>query len=216
VAWKKEEGTLMFRGSWAKAAGLIAVAVGLTLGVGVTPAHASASVQICAQHGTGYCLNDWGDGGSGNPVKMYDNDYTQNNNFELDLIDACDGNDYITSACESGWGSEGSYLAEIQAVTFEIQYVNDPFYCVGTNTSTGEAILVACGTITGSGAGYGAIMAGVDVSGVCSPAYNLGEEATDRYWDSNEDALYFLQSGGAIGAQALFTNTSNPSCWGEN
>jgi hypothetical protein len=201
----------MPRSRWVKAAGLAAAVAGLTLGAGVLPAQAQAIDEVCAQAGTGYCLNDWGGGGSGSEVAMYDNDFTTNNSFDWISVSTCDGSDILSESCAmASWGADWPDV--VGAETIEVHYLNIPGLCVGTNTSTDGTIMAACGSSTGSGAGDGTIMAML-TTGTCGQ--DAGSYLTDRYFDSSENQIWTLSSSGVAGEQAYFAPTDT-SCWSVN
>ena len=173
--------------------------------VATSPAKAFSS-SICGNAGTGYCLNNWNNGGSGNAVKMYYGGYA-NDNFDLVFVNACDGGFSILSSCESSWGPQGSRL-EGSAI-IEIQYIAKPTLCVVT-TSTALAVLGTCAKASdGTGGANGVLMAAYNGPG-CSQDYYV-----DRYWSGKDGQLVYLQSGGNPGLQAYF-NLGSGTCWGNN
>lgn len=184
-------------------------AVAATFGaITAAPAAASSFSNVCGSGGTGYCLNDWNGGGSGNAVKMYYGGYA-NDHFGSFEVNACDGGAVIRSDCLSAWSGD---TALVGAIIVRVVYQNNSSLCVATNTS-GDTVLGACGDSTGSGAANGVIMA-VLQAGSCTG----GNQSyfTDRYWDHQYGQDTWMTSGGNIGIQAFLNNTSlaASTCWG--
>jgi hypothetical protein len=187
----------------------MAAAVGLsgalTLAVGIVPA--AASQQICGDYGSGYCLNDWGNGGVGNPVKMYYGS-SSNEDFYVQPIDRCAGGDHVTATCPFSSQSLDSDLIGMEIV--QVQYAGGG--CIATTTgvnNAGAAVIGNCNKVsTGSGGSDGT----VDVIWYDSLA--------NIYWSNNgvNGDLACLQSGGNPGVQAtyLIEYAGEPGCtpWG--
>ena len=122
---------------------VIAASTGLLLGASQA-ADALATSQVCAQSGTGYCLNDWGGTGrAGDTVAMYNNNNTNNNNFEIQFISGC-------------VGPGGTSCAQIR-------YLGSNNLCLGAEDPSGglstTGILGPCGDASqgGNGAAIGVI-----------------------------------------------------------
>lgn len=180
--------------------GAAALAVALLTG-GTAQAQIS---QVCGNAGTGYCLNDWNNGGSGNPVKMYYGGYT-NDDFYYEFEYICNGTDivqvYPGGGCPFTPGTGLNSLYKNDYI-LEIHYANRD-NCVAT-TSGGLAVLGSCAESSG-GASDGVFM-------VANPNCSGGDYLVDRYWSDLGNTTYTLASGGNIGVQALFEN-GNTTCW---
>jgi hypothetical protein len=178
---------MRLRRTLAMCAGIVTITGYAILGqIGI--AQAAATFQVCAQNGTGYCLNDWNGGLS--TVAMYYNDNANNNNFFLSVLPECSG-------------PGGAPCAEI--VDF-----NNESLCVAMDASGG---LGACGNpLNGVGAATGVIDWEFTTS-ACSTGLLL----ENRYWSGYFGSPYYLQSPGVIGqAVGLDTPPFNGTyCWGE-
>lgn len=178
----------------------IAALLGITLFTGGT-AQAQPSA-VCGNAGSGYCLNDWGNGGSQNPVKMYYGGYA-NDYFGVFSEDICSGSHYVTPSCPFQHpGLDSKYLNDI---IVEVQYLNAGSghgLCAATS---GGATAVLGDCVETGHAQDGVIMV-LDPS--CSGGYHL----VDRYWSDLDDTTNTLTSGGNIGVQAYFATGSN-TCW---
>ena len=184
----------------------------------VSPA-VNATSQVCAQKGTGYCLNAWGGSGTNNKVAMYTNNFTANNAFIIIPVNACHGGDTLTRACaQSGWGSYYPYF--VGGLLVEVEYKGAGNLCVGISMTSGaDAALQTCpNTSNGVGGGYGTIMVlfGDNTFGENCPGGGLGAAGilADRYWSNNTGVAELLQTGGAVGNAAFFTEIGpSTSCW---
>jgi hypothetical protein len=175
------------------------------------PAHAQET-ELCGLGGTGYCMNDWGNGGQNNAVNMYDGGYS-NDTFFLQPVDACDGGDAVTADCPFSDTTFDGHLVEDGALIVQVVYVNG--LCVGT-ASNGDAILTGCNnTATGTGGGDGTLMAAVTVGTICD---EYGEGIlVDRYWTNNAESdgyPAFVTSGGSLGAPLYVNDIGSATCWG--
>ncbi|HEY3958638.1 MAG TPA: hypothetical protein VGM53_35190 [Streptosporangiaceae bacterium] len=165
--------------------------------VGMSPASASTaqavsplfSTEICAQAGTGYCLNDWSDGGSGAAVKMYTSG-TANDYFETVGL----------TAYHYG-GYEG----------YEIVPNGHQTLCVGTDASA-NANLGACPNPHGGSTGSNIWIE----NGACDVGSLTGTLLVNIYWSNKYGTNAFLVSGGSVGAQAkITTSLAGASCWAQ-
>jgi hypothetical protein len=181
-----------------------AAAAALTV-ITIPAASAAGYSNLCAQAGAGYCLNDWGGGGSGAAVKMYTANVV-NDRFGVFTVNACNGGHFITSSCIGAWGGDPNMVG---AEIVEIQYENNSSLCVAT-AGSGYAVMGACGDGSGTGAANGVIMA---LAGTPSCGGGFHYFMMDRYWSHANGSDVWLLSGGAVGNQALFSGTDQ-SCWG--
>lgn len=178
---------------------------------GLTAPPASATQQqICGNGGTGYCLNDWGGGGNGNPVKMY-NGGNSNEDFFFQTENECykgglDGWVHWVTSTAMGDATDCPFTHASLDKTYwndnvgEVQYANG--WCAATNATAG-AILGQC--VEGGTPANGVIM----VETPCGSNYLI-----DRYWtDRQGGSIFSLQSGGNPGVQAFFGG-GTVTCWG--
>jgi hypothetical protein len=187
------------------------VAATVTLGgslplAAVSPAHAQqAGFQACGNAGLGYCLNDWNNGGSGSPVKMYYGGYS-NDDFYYTPEFICNGTDlvqvYAGGGCPftPGTGLNSDYVND---EIVEVTYGNNTNLCVATAGSP-QAVMGNCEE-TGDAAN-GVIM-------VLGQLNCNGNSFVDRYWSDKDTTSVYLQSGGNPGVQATFAITGSPTCW---
>jgi hypothetical protein len=189
---------------------LAAVALGAALLTGgsaiwmAAPALAAGS-EVCGNASTGYCLNDWGNGGSQNPVKMYYGG-TVNNDFIYQLEYICNGGDIVTATCPFQHAAFNNAYRNYYIL--EIKYMNPgpgQGLCVATNASA-HTVLGKCAE---QGAQNGVIM----IAGYsCTFGGFQGQYLVDRYWTDFNDTTTTLTSGGNPGVQAYFATGEN-SCW---
>jgi len=167
---------------------------------GHTPVASASQIQICGQDGSGYCMNDWNNGGSGNDVKM-NNGGTGNEYFEVEPIDRCSGSDNTTSTCPDSYtGPAGDYTAQI--VYFGI---SGHVYCIGTG-GLGQGVLTTCNNVgTGTGGGTGTVI-------------TVGGANLDKFYDSYESrtngALECVESGGNVGVDLAMNQLASNGCTG--
>lgn len=169
---------------------------------------ASAQTEsLCGNGGSGYCMNDWNDGGSANPVKMYYGGYS-NDAFFLEAVDLCSSGPYVTSDCPFtnttlDKNLEGEWIAQIV-------YSNNGL-CVGTNSS-GDGALAKCNnTTTGTGGGNGTIVV-LAVQGSCN-ASNEGI-LINRYYTNINGEYEEMASGGSVGSALNLEAGNSGTCWG--
>lgn len=188
----------------ARRAALVLAALGLVGGLSVaTGSQAFASGQICAQGGSGYCLNDWGNGPSGTPVKMYTGGVS-NDNFGWQTVIRCEGGDAVTGDCpftDSGFDSQYAGDAIIQ-----LKYNGSAGGCVATDHAGDVQMGVCNNTSTGAGGSFGTLWVD-DLSG------HLISVGMTNYVTVGLDTPMALVSGGSIGVQAI-TNNTGWSNWG--
>jgi hypothetical protein len=200
----------------------ITVAIGGLLASGVmvlpafisAPASAVASNEICGNYGNGYCLNNWNGGGSGNAIKMY---YGNNSNeaFVVRPVDECDGGDISTKTCPFQNRTLDNEYQGQQVV--EYQYGSTGL-CVASS-SGGKAILGTCdNTNTGSGGADGVLFLEWDANN-CQAADGTPQGlhyAINRYWSDADGTAETLQSGGNPGVQAYLNYSGFNTCWAVN
>ena len=97
---------------------------------------AQAQTQMCAQSGSGYCLNDWNNGGYGNQVKMYSGG-ASNENFVAQHVNRCSGHDYVTSTCPGSSSFDSAHLGD---PIYQIRYQPNGD-CVADLNGSGVAYL---------------------------------------------------------------------------
>jgi hypothetical protein len=192
---------LRIRRRWAAALASVAAAGVLAVGFGTTPAQASG--QICAQSGTGYCLNNWN--GANGAVKMGQNGWPHQLFGTAALSSMCGGG-HVTGTCPFSNLALDSALFNEPIVTIKDASSG---LCVGlaSSTSTG-AIETTCPNTSGTGGGWGVVY--VEDFGCNVHLDNV--RATDTGGTSTP---WNLRSGGATGAQAIMsTARDGTACWG--
>ncbi|HSW80520.1 MAG TPA: hypothetical protein VLG47_07115 [Candidatus Saccharimonadales bacterium] len=148
---------------------------------GKTDYRAANAIQteFCAQWGSGFCLNNWNNGGYGNTVRMYRSGAT-NENFSAHFANVCGGNHFVTSTCPFN----------NRFHDYNHDYLNDPIYvikynpsglCVGNTNADGRGYLKNCGS--GNGAWFVA----------------PGSAYINVSYTSNTNVLHYLCSGGVSG-----------------
>jgi hypothetical protein len=163
--------------------------------------------EICAQAGTGYCLNNWG-----GLVKM-ETSGTGNDNFSMyTLSNYCDGG-FVTNgvgspgpACPFPVGSGLNSAYENHQIVKIVSGISNG--CIGTDFSE-NANVGPCPPPSG-GTGSNIWVIGPECGTDSTYLINV-------YWSGqhgNADASSLI-SGGAIGAQAYVAgNNPATSCWG--
>jgi hypothetical protein len=199
-----------YRATTAIGALTLALSVGLALAANVTPANASQP-QICGNYGSGYCLNDWNGGGSGNAVKMETGGNT-NEDFVAEGVTACSGGDIVTPTCPFATRSIDAHLQGWQII--QVKYVPKGL-CIATNSSGGAVLGTCANPNTGSGGSDGVIMVKFPVA-PCQGGYPDGYYYyVDRYWSDAYGTEETLASGGNPGVQAYLTYGGYGTCWGD-
>jgi hypothetical protein len=184
---------------WLAAASAILACTGLVLSTSEV-SYATATSQVCAQEGAGYCMNDWGGADvAKNIVAMYYNDNTNNNDFILQPVDGCTGPGGLFSCVEIMYQPSGGTLCVAGIAPS------------GIPVSSGD--LGSCGNPQqgGNGAAYGVIQWQVSPSW-CDVA---DEGLENRYWTQEEGHAVYVQSGGSIGASVNLAGSDHntSSCW---
>lgn len=159
----------------------------------ISPVYASAGDQVCAQSGTGYCLNDWGGQDNLNDkVAMYYNDGTNDNFFKLEPISDCNG-------------PGGTQCVQAVYLPSEGQY------CLATNDD-GFGILGNCGGSGGANASYGVIDYLIGGGPGCSSS---GLRLENRYWTDYYGCPQWVESSGTVGVQVTMDGSdgNGSSCW---
>jgi hypothetical protein len=181
---------------------VIAACTGLLLGTSQA-AGASATSQVCAQAGTGYCLNDWGGAGrAGDTVAMYYNDNTNNNDFEIQFISGCVGPGGTSCAQIRYLGSNNNLCLAAET----------PSGAVGTT-----GVLGTCGNASqgGNGAALGVIQWVTDPSWCNVGHFQNGVGLENRYFTQKTGSAKYVQSGGAVGkaVNLIGVDDNTSSCW---
>jgi hypothetical protein len=159
--------------------------------------------SVCGNNGTGYCLNDWNN--AGGAVKMYYGG-TTNDNYIVEQETLACNNGVSTATCPinvNGLNTAG-------AAIIEILNPRDG-RCVATNGNA-QAVEGTCADLRGIGGSNG--VTGLWFSNSSCHA-NWPGFFLNRYWTQNDSTWVWLQSGGALGAQAYFVRTQpgTSSCW---
>jgi hypothetical protein len=165
--------------------------------------------EICAQGGTGYCLNNWG-----GLVKMEKAGYTNDDFGWYTLTHYCDGG-YVTNgvqlpgpACPFpvGSGLNSEYNGD-QIVRIVSGVSNG---CIGTDFSENANV----GTCPPSSGGTGSNI--WIIGPACYVGSGAGSYYINVYWSGQHgnSGASSLESGGSIGAQAYVAgNNPAASCW---
>jgi hypothetical protein len=187
------------------ATGLLAATAIMLTG---SSAQAATFPEICGNQGTGYCLNDWNNAGTGGSVVMYYGG-TTNDAFSLDHLTGACGNGYVTSNCPF---TTASIDADLRGQPiYRLRYLNHSNLCIAASVGA-FAILEGCPDNNGNGGAFGTLLVG-DASPITCGGTIPGH-LIDRYesdYQGTEDAL---QSGGNPKLYAYFT-TQYSTCWGE-
>jgi len=189
------------------------VAGGLPVVANVTPALAQQQ-QICGNNGTGYCLNAWNNGVSGNPVLMYYGG-NPNENFSVQRIKRCDGLSEVTSPvdgigttyCPFSDHTIDNVMAGAPIVQLKYGSTN---LCVAVNTANGHGVMGDCNsTSTGTGGATGTVL--IEDSPLL---YNLYYTNLHNPAGTNSPTLYVLLSGGNPQQPLIMNSVNNATSWG--
>lgn len=176
-------------------------AIMLILGFSVGTNSALASGQVCAQAGSGYCLNDWNGGGIGASIKMGQNGWPHQGFFSVHLTGMCGNGGFATSDCPNS--AAGTFLSGEPIVA--IKYTGGG--CLGSGNADDRAFLVTCPDNNGNGGGWGSIQI---QDGTCGTGAVI---LANSHFTGLDGRVVEVVSGGAVGAQAIMDSTSG-SCWG--
>jgi hypothetical protein len=186
-------------------------ATALVIGIAAVPAIASvASAQasngeICAQSGTGFCMNDWNGGGSGNAVKMGQSGWSHQAFITVALTTAC-GHGTVTGTCPfTNLALDSDLFGEpIVAVKYTPNGL-----CLGLSNSGGfSGFLETCPNSAGVGGGWGVNM--VEDFGCRTHLDDV--RVSDN---KNDGSPWNWRSPGVTGGQIVVTNNRDGgSCWG--
>jgi hypothetical protein len=193
-------------------AALLLASLGLTVGAGLAAnvGPASADAQICAQSGTGYCLNNWN--AAGGAVKMGQSGWPNQTFANVQETGACNAGK-VSSAMTCPFSNQALDDALNGEPIEYLQYTGSGTghgECVGLASSTStSAILVTCPNSAGNGGGWGVTY--VQDNGTCTTHLdNVRATAT-----GGTSTPWNLRSGGATGSQAIMsTARDGTTCWG--
>lgn len=184
------------------ALGLAVLGFTALAGAGLGAAPAMAAGQICAQGGTGYCLNDWNGGGIGASIKMGQNGWPHQAFGTVHLTGMCGNGGFVAANCPNSTASTYLFGEPIVAIKYS------GGGCLGSGNSDDRAFLVTCPDNNGNGGGWGSIQI---QDGTCSG--NSAVILANSHFTGLDGRVVEVVSGGAVGAQALVDSTSG-SCWG--
>lgn len=203
----------MGRRWFAAAAAALAITAGLAI---AAPAHATQQ-QICANGGTGYCMQDYGGGDfTGDAVTDYYGSSSYENFYAL-YDNACGGG-HLVQAVIDGDPRNCPFTAVAQDQywrgysIYEIQY--GPGGCVVSGSSS-KAVLGNCDNTsngTGGSAGVKQILwgsSGTSCDGAKNQGYDVNVYNTDYY-----GSAAFLQDAGTLWGQEYFYVETSGTCWG--
>lgn len=176
-------------------------ALALITGTSVMPAHASGGA-ICAQSGTGFCMNNWN--GAGGAIKMGQQGWPNQSFSAVQLTTMC-GHGTVTGTCPF------SNLA-LDSILFGEPIVKVAYStggCLGLSNSGGSSgFMETCPGANGTGGGWGTVMVedfGCNVHLDDVRATDNGGTSTPFNW----------RSPGVVGGQVVTTtNRDGGSCWG--
>lgn len=188
----------------------------------VSPAHASSrpvarpavtravtaapASQICGNAGSGYCMNDWNNGGSGSPVKMYNGGYA-NDDFFTEYVDRCTVAS-VTPTCPFNDRNLDAHYNN--SPIFQIVYAPNGLCVVAGASGGAQAALGKCAnTNTGQGGANGVLQVKA-ASSSCPHGV-----AINVFWTNSNNLVHYLLSGGNPG-QPLYLNSGSYTCWGGN
>ena len=205
----------MRRRWFAVAAAILAVIAGLAM---AAPAHATQQ-QICANGGTGYCMQDFGGGDyAGDAVTNYYGGSSYEN-FYFQYVNACDGG-HVVEATIDGYPHNCPFTVVAldnywAGFTFgQLRY--GPGGCVVSGASS-RTILGNCdNTSNGTGGSAGVLdifygLTGGSCNGNITQGWGVNVYNSD-YYGSNA----YLQDGSGLWAQDYFYVEQNTTatCWG--
>lgn len=195
------------------AAAVLAVTAGLAM---AAPAHATQQ-QVCANGGTGYCMQDYGGGDYvGDAVTNY---YGSSGyeDFYTQFVNACDGNHYVEAVIDGDpHNCPFTIVAQDQYWRgFGIQQIRyGPGGCVVSGPSS-KAVLGTCddpSNGTGGSAGVLDLIYGQNGFG-CDATRGEGW-AVNVYNTDYYGSVAFLQDGSGLWAQDYFYLETSGTCWG--
>jgi len=169
-----------------------------------TRAVAAPASQICGNAGSGYCMNDWNNGGSGSPVKMYYGGYA-NDDFFTEYVDRCTVHN-VTPTCPFNDRNLDAHYNN--SPIFQIVYAPNGLCVVAGASGGAQAALGKCAnTNTGQGGANGVLQVKASSSS-CSNGV-----AINVFWTNSNNLVHYLLSGGNPG-QPLYLNSGSYTCWG--
>jgi hypothetical protein len=178
--------------------------------VTVTAGTAHAAGGICENGGSGLCLNDWNGSVSG-PVKMGQNNFTNQNFHSYELNNMCGGG-LVTHSCPfTNTSLDNALFGDVIVAILN----SDNAHCIGTSQTTRGAIMTSCPNTFGNGGGWGTVMIERPNVNNCF-SQNGDTQLTDRLWSDHDATIANLTGSTAVGNQAaMFNNVSfSVACWG--
>jgi hypothetical protein len=178
----------------------VAMAGGMALAGSAAPAMAGQQQQICGNGGSGFCLNDWNNRGSGFPVLMYYGG-NPNENFVAQFINRCGGHSFVTAP---GTGFGNAYcpfashqldidLAGAPIVQLHYQFTN---LCVAANTANAQGVMGDCNaTGTGTGGAVGTVQIIWGGAFLVNLHYTTGNNLVGLLSGGNPQRPVFMNSG---------------------
>lgn len=187
------------RVTWARilaATILILGIAGAAAAAGALPARASSGHEVCdaVTAPPVLCLNAWNQGPD---IKTYYPN-AANNNVMVQGVDRCGNGDLTTANCPITGNPAGQFI-------YQVEYVGPGSFngdCIGDNSGTGGANLVACNDVnTGFGGGLGTLQ--VAIHDGCPAGSNLGVNV--HYSNLNGGWPHFLgiDFNNVAGAQVI-------------
>jgi hypothetical protein len=175
--------------------------------VSAPAAHAVIGAYFCDVGGYPYCLNEWNDNrNTGQPIKMYQ--YGNSNEaYGFDEEYICNGGHVVTQTCPFPVGS-GLNAAYAGSDIWQIAYGGN-LSCLGTNTTSGQAVNQPCNDVNGNNGGPGTIFIATNCSGTGTGYYC---QLISKYWSSQTRAAQWLCSVSKSNGALLYTDYNTGSC----
>jgi hypothetical protein len=194
-------------------AGAILLVLGISLSTG-TPAHAAPRTPavtgpyFCDVYGYPMCLNEWnGNTGNGQPIKMYQ--YGNSNEaYSFDEESICSGGHYVDPrGCPFAPGS-GLNTRFAGDDIVQIEYASNTS-CLGTNTTTAQAVNQNCNDGYGNGGGPGTVFVFADCSG-SGTGYYCG--IVSKYWSNKTLNPQWVCSVNLNNGSIIYDDYNNNAC----
>ncbi len=177
---------------------------------------AMVSMTVCAQSGSGYCLNrSQCAKGSGTSVLVWANDHDNCEDFEGIVLDQMCNKGLVTSTCPFtvGSGLNNQYVG--QPIVY-FQAYDEADECLATNAG-GQGILGTCPSFSGNGGANGTIF--IWKAYGPNPDYVINRYWSDYNYSIGEyDAPSWMCSPGSQGKSVLLyddTGTAGSCQWAD-
>lgn len=170
----------------------------------------AAQTEICGNAGTGYCLNDWNDGGNGNAVKMYYGGNSNEDFYAVQVTSWCNHGKVDLSCPFTHAALDKMYNGD---VIFEIDYgPGTSELCVGVDQYADAVLANKCPSVDATPSN-GTVFVQPKTPCGTGPGGAPATYAVNRYESDVAGSTSYLRSGGNPGVQAYFSAT--PTCFGQ-